>query len=65
MTEAVSRSLWQTAWLRLRRNIAAMAAIVILVIYVLAGLFGPLFATHHYAEVYPEFVKVPASFDKL
>lgn len=61
--EAPSRSLWATAWLRLRRNTAAMVSLVVLVFYILAGIFGPEITTHHYAEVYPEFVKVPASLE--
>jgi ABC-type dipeptide/oligopeptide/nickel transport systems, permease components len=58
-----SRSLWETAFLRLRRNRAAMASLVILVIYILAGVFGPMLATHPYDRVYPDFVKVPASIE--
>lgn len=58
-----SRSLWATAWLRLRRNRAAMVSIVVLVLYVIAGVFGPSLTNHHYAEVYPEFVKAPASLE--
>ena len=65
MTDAAtpSRSLWATAWLRLRRNVAAMVSLAVLVFYILAGLIGPEIAPHHYAEVYPEFVKVPASLE--
>lgn len=58
-----SRSLWATAWLRLRRNTAAMASIWVLGFYVLAGVFGPMVAPHDYATVYREFVKVPASLE--
>ncbi|MEM8787852.1 MAG: ABC transporter permease subunit [Pseudomonadota bacterium] len=58
-----SRSLWSTAWLRLRRNRAAMVSIVVLALYVIAGVFGPSLTNHHYAEVYPEFVKAPASLE--
>ncbi|GAB4352729.1 MAG: ABC transporter permease subunit [Oricola sp.] len=57
------RSLWATAFLRLRRNRAAMASAIILVVYVLAGIFGPALSPHHYAEVFPEYVKVPASLE--
>lgn len=59
--QPVSRSLWATAMLRLRRNRAAMAAIMVLIFMGLAGLIGPLLAPHSYAEVYPEFVKVKPS----
>jgi oligopeptide transport system permease protein len=58
-----SRSLWETAFLRLRRNKAAMASAIVLVVYILAGMFGPSFAPHHYATVYSEYVKVPASLE--
>jgi len=61
--ETKSRSLWATAFMRLRRNKAAMASALILVLYILAGVFGPMIAPHHYAEVYPEYVKVPASLE--
>ena len=60
---APSRSLWSTALLRLRRNVAAMVSLAILIFYILAGIIGPEITTHHYSEVYPEFVKVPASLE--
>ena len=63
LPETRSRSLWATAFLRLRRNKAAMASAVVLVVYVLAGIFGPMIAPHHYATVYSEYVKVPASLE--
>jgi len=56
-----SRSLWATAMLRLRRNRAAMASLVALILLVIAGFLGPLVAPHDYSQVYPEFVKVPPS----
>ena len=66
-TEAIpqtrSRSLWRTALIRLRRNRAAMLAIVVLGVMALAGLFGPRFAPHDYAQVYTAYVKVPASLE--
>ncbi|MFZ2100349.1 MAG: ABC transporter permease subunit [Oricola sp.] len=61
--ETRSRSLWATAFLRLRRNKAAMVSAVILVLYIFAGVFGPMLSPHDYAEVYPEYVKVPASLE--
>ncbi|MCT7374443.1 ABC transporter permease [Chelativorans salis] len=57
------RSLWATAFMRLRRNKAAMASLLILIVFIFAGLFGPMLAPHHYANVYPNFVKVPASLE--
>ena len=58
---AAGRSLWAVAMMRLRRNRAAMASLVVLVFMALAGVFGPWLAPHDYAEVYPEFVKVRPS----
>jgi oligopeptide transport system permease protein len=57
------RSLWATAWMRLRRNKAAMASLVILGLYVLAGIFGPMVWPHDYGAVYPDYVKAPASLE--
>ncbi len=55
------RSLWATAWLRLRRNKAAMASLVVLVLYALLGIFGPLLWIHDYRSVYTNYVRAPAS----
>ncbi|TCP44304.1 ABC transporter permease [Rhodovulum marinum] len=60
-TAAPGRSLWATALLRLRRNRAAMASLVILALIACLAIFGPRLAPHGYAEVYPEFVKVAPS----
>ena len=57
------RSLWASAWFRLRRNRAAMVSLWVLAFFVLAGAFGPMVAPHDYARVYPAFVKVPASLE--
>lgn len=56
-----ARSLWATAWLRLKKNRAAMVSIWVLGLYILTGIFGPMLSPHPYDKVYPEFVKVPAS----
>lgn len=55
------RSLWQDAWLRLRRNRAAVASAILLLVLALAAIFGPLIAPHPYDRVYPQYVRVPAS----
>lgn len=55
------RSLWQDAWLRLRRNRAAVASAMLLLVLTLAAIFGPLVAPHPYDRVYPQYVRVPAS----
>ena len=57
------RSLWATAMMRLRRNKAAMASLVVLAIYILLGLFGPMLWLHDYAAVYPAYVRAPASLE--
>ena len=59
----VGRSLWQDAWIRLRRNRAAVASAIVLAILALVGIFGPLVWPHPYDRVYPQFVRVPASLE--
>ena len=59
--DAPSRSLWGAAWLRLRRNRAAMASAALLLLFILAGLIGPSVAPHDYDEVYRDYVRTPAS----
>lgn len=56
-----ARSLWQDAWLRLRRNRAAVASAILLLVLAFAAIFGPLVAPHPYDRVYPQYVRVPAS----
>nr|WP_230980369.1 ABC transporter permease subunit [Oryzicola mucosus] len=60
---ALGRSLFQDAWRRLRRNRAAVASAVVLVVLALAGLIGPMVAPHSYDRIYPQYVRVPASFE--
>ncbi|MCF3936751.1 ABC transporter permease subunit [Acuticoccus sp. M5D2P5] len=55
------RSLWATALRRLMRNRAAMVSLVVLALYTLAGIVGPMVWPHDYATVYSNYVKVPAS----
>jgi len=62
-TAVKGRSLWATALMRLRRNKAAMVSLLILILYIFAGIFGPMLSPHHYATVYPEYVRVPASLE--
>ena len=57
------RSLWATAWLRLKRNKAAMTSLVVLVLYALLGIFGPMLWIHDYKTVYANYVRVPASLE--
>jgi len=60
---AAGRSLWQDAWLRLRRNRAAVASAIVLILLALAGLFGPYLSPHPHDRVYTQFVRVPASLE--
>ncbi len=57
------RSLWQDAWLRLRKNKAAVTSAVVLVILALAGIFGPMISPHPYEKIYPQFVRVAPSLE--
>lgn len=57
------RSLWQDAWIRLRRNRAAVASAMLLILLALIGIFGPLVWPHPYDRVYPQYVRMPASLE--
>ena len=57
------RSLWQDAWIRLRRNRAAVASAVVLIILSLIGIFGPMISPHPYEKIYPQFVRMAPSLE--
>ncbi|HMR52349.1 MAG TPA: ABC transporter permease subunit [Amaricoccus sp.] len=57
------RSQWQDAWIRLRKNRAAVTSAIVLLVLGLIGIFGPMVWPHPHAQVYPQFVRVPASFE--
>ncbi len=57
------RSLWRDAWARLRRNRAAVASAVVLLVMALASIFGPILWPHPYDRVYPQYVRAPASLE--
>ncbi|MBP0441217.1 ABC transporter permease [Tianweitania sediminis] len=57
------RSLWQDAWLRLRSNRAAVASALVLLLLALAGFIGPWLVPHSYDQIYPQYVRVPASLE--
>ncbi|MGU3574091.1 ABC transporter permease [Brucellaceae bacterium C25G] len=57
------RSLWQDAWIRLRKNKAAVASVFVLIILSLAGIFGPMISPHPYDKIYPQFVRVAPSLE--
>src|SRR5438132_6993106 len=50
MTPA-GRSLWQDAWHRLKRNRAAMASLIILVVIALASIIGPMLVPWAYDQI--------------
>ncbi|MGO4333857.1 ABC transporter permease [Labrys sp. KB_33_2] len=56
-----SRSLVELAWLRLRRNKAAMVSLFVFAAIVLFSVLGPFFSPHGYDQVYGSYVKVPPS----
>lgn len=60
---ALGRSLFQDAWRRLRRNKAAVTSALVLFVLALAGIVGPMVASHPYDKIYPQYVRVPASLE--
>ena len=57
------RSLWSDAWIRLRRNRAAVASGILLIVLGIASIVGPALTPHAYDTVYPQYVRVPASLE--
>jgi oligopeptide transport system permease protein len=62
-TSVVGRSLWAEARGRLVRNRAALGSIVLLSLIAVACIFGPFFTGHPFDQVYPDYVRVPASLE--
>lgn len=60
---SAGRSLGQDAWARLRRNRAAVASAVVLILLALAGIFGPHVTPHPHDRIYPQYVRAPASLE--
>lgn len=63
MQQVKSRSLFQLAALRFRRNKAAMAGSVMLLLITLFSFVGPLFLTHTYDQVFSSYVSVAPSLE--
>lgn len=61
--ETKSRSLFQLAVLRFRRNRAAMAGCVMLALIAIFSFLGPLFVPHTYDQVFPSYVTIPPSLE--
>jgi len=61
--EMKGRSLFQLAIIRFRRNRAAMAGCVMLVLIALFSFLGPHFVSHSYDEVFPSYVTIPPSLE--
>ncbi len=61
--QTASRSLFQLAALRFRRNRAAMAGCVVLALVAVFSFLGPLVVPHGYDEVFPSYVAVPPSLE--
>lgn len=61
--KTASRSLFQLALIRFRRNRAAMAGCIMLLLIALFSFVGPLFAPHTYDQVFPSYVTIPPSLE--
>lgn len=57
------RSLWQDAFSRLAHNRAAVAAVIVLGLFVVLAIAGPWFAAHPYDELYFDYVAAPPDLD--
>lgn len=63
LPETKSRSLFQLAAMRFRRNRAAMAGCIVLALIAMFSFLGPLFISHTYDQVFPSYVSVPPSLE--
>ncbi len=50
--DSPSRSLWADAWIRLRRNKAAVVGMFIIVFFIIIGIFAPLIAPHNPLQIH-------------
>ncbi|MFA7416255.1 MAG: ABC transporter permease subunit [Rhizobium sp.] len=60
-TTVAGRSLSQLAWLRFRRNKAAMGGTLVLLLVAVFSFFGPFFSSHSYDQVFSSYVSVGPS----
>jgi len=61
--ETKGRSLFQLALIRFRRNRAAMAGCVMLLLIALFSFVGPFFSPHSYDQVFPSYVTIGPSLE--
>jgi oligopeptide transport system permease protein len=61
--EMKGRSLFQLAAIRFRRNRAAMAGCVMLILIALFSFAGPFFVSHTYDQVFSSYVTIPPSME--
>ena len=59
----ISRSLWEDAWPRLRKNRAAVASAIYLGVVALTCIVGPNLTGHDFDTIYHSYVNVPPSFE--
>ena len=60
---ASGRSLWHLAWLRLKRNRAALGAAVVLGLIVLMVIFGPMLSQYDYSTPHWDSISAPPSLE--
>ncbi|MCX8279938.1 ABC transporter permease subunit [Phyllobacterium sp. 0TCS1.6C] len=63
--ETRGRGLFQLALIRFRRNRAAMAGSIMLLLIMLFSFVGPYFISHSYDQVFPSYVAVAPSIEPL
>jgi len=61
-TPVAGRSFWGDAWLRLRKNKAAMFSLIYLIAMAVVCIAGPWFVPHNYTTIYADYVRTPPSF---
>jgi len=62
---AAGRSLFGDAWIRLKRNKAAMFSLFYIIAMAIVCVFGPYFSPHAYSTIYADYVRVGPSLSPL
>ncbi len=60
-TATAGRSLWQDARMRLARNKAALASIIVLGLILFSATIGPFLTGHAFDKTYPDYSRIPPS----